>query len=264
METGHGHKHKMLVCLCEFLGTALFLFGIIQTCIPITIPISLLASVVIWGDITGGHFNPAVTIGVFTQLGDYGKNFLFMIMIIVSQILGGFFAMFLAFLGSYHKPDTMVPVLAPMNMTYDPVGPDDATKNGGEYGMDLNVVINEILCTFIFVSVILMVKGEHTAGERTGISAAIAVVMTLMCCIGGTNKLGACFNPAVGLTLTTNSIVMLGSAHFRYHYLYAYTLGPALGGLCAGLFHIFHREHHKPNKHISYDSNTKVDNLHDY
>ena len=56
----------MTVCACEFLGTALFLFGIIETSLPISIPLSLLASVVIWGDVTGGHFNPAVTIGVFT------------------------------------------------------------------------------------------------------------------------------------------------------------------------------------------------------
>ena len=259
METAHGHKHKMLVCLCEFIGTALFLFGIIQTGLPLAIPICLFASVVIWGDITGGHFNPAVTIGVFTQQGNYGHNFLFAIMIIVSQILGAFFAIGLAFLGSYHKPDTMVPVLAPKNPTYDPPSPDDADKNGGEFVMDLNVVINEVLCTFIFVSVILMIKGDHTKGERVGVSAAIAVVFTLMCCIAGTNSLGACFNPAVGLALTSNSIAMLGSAHFRYHYLYAYTLGPALGGLCAGLFHIFHREHHKPAKQ-RYDSAKLADN----
>ena len=247
METSHGHSHKMTVCLCEFIGTALFIFGIIETNLPISIPISLLASVVIWGGITGGHFNPAVTIGVYTQLtGHYAKNFLFMIMIIISQILGGFFAMFLAYLGNFDKPESSVPILAPKNPTYDPVSFDNDETNGGEFVMDLNVVINEIICTFIFVSVILMVKGEHTAGERTGISAAICVVATLMCCISGTNMLGACFNPAVGIALTSNSIAVLGGAHYMRHYLYAYTLGPSLGGLIAGLFHIFHREHHKP------------------
>ena len=89
MEVDSGHDRKLVVCLCEFLGTALFIFAILQTAMPLSIPFSLLASVVIWGDITGGHFNPAVTIGVFTSLGDYGKNFLFMILIIVSQLLGG-------------------------------------------------------------------------------------------------------------------------------------------------------------------------------
>ena len=70
--------------------------------------------------------------------------------------------------------------------------------------MDLQVLTNEIMCTFIFVSVILMVKGEHTAGDRKGIAAAICVVLTLMCCIAATNKFGACFNPAVAVSLTVN------------------------------------------------------------
>lgn len=72
------------------------------------------------------------------------------------------------------------------------------------------------------------------------------VVITLLCCISGTNKFGACFNPAVGIALTTNAVWWLGSQHYLYHYLYAYTLGPALGGLLAGLFHLVHRDHHKP------------------
>ena len=183
-----------------------------------------------------------------------------MILIILSQILGGFLGVGLAYLGNFGKPDTMVPVLAPYNVLQEGPDKDEAT---GDFSMDLNVIVNEIVCTFIFVSVILMVKGEHTAGDRVGIGAAMCVVATLMCCIAGTNKLGACFNPAVGVSLTANSILMLGKAHYRYHYMYAYTLGPALGGLIAGLFHIFHREAHKPNHHESYDSSQK-ENLLEY
>ena len=97
----NGHKRMATVCACEFLGTALFIFGIIETKLPISIPFSLLASIVIWGDITGGHFNPAVTIAVFTQLGDYGKNFLFMILIILAQCLGGFLGIGIAYLGNF-------------------------------------------------------------------------------------------------------------------------------------------------------------------
>lgn len=95
-----GHSRMATVCACEFLGTALFIFGIIETGYPLSIPFSLLASVVIWGDITGGHFNPAVTIAVFTTLGEYGKNFLFMILIILSQIAGGFLAIGMSYVGN--------------------------------------------------------------------------------------------------------------------------------------------------------------------
>ena len=68
------------------------------------------------------------------------------------------------------------------------------------------VMVNEIVCTFLFVSVILMVKGEHTAGDRKGICAALCVVSTLLCVISATNTLGACFNPAVGVSLTSYSV----------------------------------------------------------
>ena len=66
-----GHNRMMTVCLCEALGTCLFVWGIMNTNLCTTIPFSLLASVVIWGDITGGHFNPAVTLGVYISLGEY-------------------------------------------------------------------------------------------------------------------------------------------------------------------------------------------------
>ena len=81
----------------------------------------------------------------------------------------------------------------------------------------------------------------------------MAVVVTLLCCICATNNYGACFNPAVGVTLTLNSMFYFGKASYLHHYAYAYTLGPALGGLCAGLFHLLHREAHKPEKKTDFE-----------
>ena len=200
----NGHDRKALVMACECFGTALFLFGIISTNLPLSIPFSLLASVVIFGDITGGHFNPAVTIGVWCTLADKGKNFLFMLAIIIAQIVGGLIGIGLAYLGSEGKEDPTVAVLAPVNPL---TGKPDNAPTDALYSMDKAVLINEIMCTFIFVSVILMVKGQHTAGDRVGVGAAMVVVLTLLCCISGTNKFGACFNPAVGVALTTNSVM---------------------------------------------------------
>ena len=84
METDKGHGRKMLVCSLECLGTALFIFGILSQNLATAIPFCLLAVVVLFGDITGGHFNPAVTLGVYLTQGNYGENLIFMLMIWVS------------------------------------------------------------------------------------------------------------------------------------------------------------------------------------
>ena len=262
-----GHKRMPLVCALEFFGTMLFVFGILSTNLAISIPFSLLASVVIFGDVTGGHFNPAVTIGVFTSLGHYGSNFLFMVLIIIAQCLGGCAAIGLAWLGGFAdsglakdtvdgKFNPSAKILAPFNPLEGT--PDQYNEGAGEldFTMDLQVCINEVVCTFMFISVILMVKGKHTAGDRKGIGAAMVVVVTLLCVISGTNKFGACFNPAVGIALTSSQMLYNGTKHYLYHYLYAYTLGPALGGLFAGLFHLIHATAHEPvveNREFSHE-----------
>merc|ERR1740123_1642439 len=42
--------------------------------------------------------------------------------------------------------------------------------------MDINVFTNEIMCTFIFISVILMVEGKYTADARVGIGRELQEV----------------------------------------------------------------------------------------
>jgi glycerol uptake facilitator-like aquaporin len=113
--------------------------------------------------------------------------------------------------------------------------------------MDMNVIVNEVICTFIFVSVVLMVKGKHTAGGIAGLRAATAVCFTLMSIIASTSRLGASFNPAVGISLTLNSFWLLKPAQpYMYHYMYAYILGPFFGGFLAALFHKIHAKAHIP------------------
>lgn len=143
-------------------------------------------------------------------------------------------------------------MLAPANPI---TGSADNGADANDFSMYIAVLTNEIVCTFLFVSVILMVKGKHTADGRGGVYAAICVVVTLLCVISGTNKLGACFNPAVATGLTTYSIIRItplldeatpsASNYFLYAYLWCYMVGPWIGGALAGLFHMFHRTHHE-------------------
>ena len=151
-----GHDRKFLICALECFGTALFIFGILQTSLPISIPFSLMASIIIFGDIPGGHFNPAVTIGVFTSLGNYSANWFFCLLIIASQFAGGMLAIGINWLGSFGKPDSMTAALTPTNRV---TGMPDNLLGVSGYTMDLQVCLNEVICTFLFVSVILMVKG---------------------------------------------------------------------------------------------------------
>ena len=146
--------------------------------------------------------------------------------------------------GAFGLPDANIMILAPKDPT---TGNAEQAARNLDYGMGINVFTNEVLCTFIFVSVILMVKGKHTAGERVGIGAAMVVCLTLLCVIAATNALGACFNPAVALSASLNSVFWLGNNEYLYHYLYAYTLGPAMGGLLAGCFHCLHAKAFEPD-----------------
>jgi aquaporin Z len=52
----------MLNYLVEFLGTFLFLSVIVATGQPVLIALSLLLVILLGGSISGGHFNPAVSV----------------------------------------------------------------------------------------------------------------------------------------------------------------------------------------------------------
>jgi aquaporin Z len=91
MEVPGGHNNKVYVCIYELLGTAFLLYAINQSAEfgdfqPEAIGFTIFASITVFGGVSGGHFNPAVTMGVFTKEGPskMGKYFPFFIMITIS------------------------------------------------------------------------------------------------------------------------------------------------------------------------------------
>lgn len=82
----------ILQALAEFLGTFFFLFVILQQGQPIPIAVALLAMIYAFGSISGGHFNPAVTVmmGVHEKIGATDAA-----VYIAVQILGGIAAVLL-------------------------------------------------------------------------------------------------------------------------------------------------------------------------
>ena len=76
--------------LVEFLGTTIFLFTILRFPNPLLIALSLLVVIIVGGKISGGHFNPAVSVMKFSQGALSMED---MILYIVVQVLGGIFAL---------------------------------------------------------------------------------------------------------------------------------------------------------------------------
>ena len=96
MEVKGGKDNKLVVCLYEIMGTALLLLTI-NWGTPEAIAGMIFIGTVLFGPISGGHFNPAVTIGVLiTQDDALADNIVFALMIMVSEITGGFIGCLLA------------------------------------------------------------------------------------------------------------------------------------------------------------------------
>ena len=81
----------LLQALVEFIGTFIFLFVILQQGQPIPIAVALLAVIYAFGNISGGHFNPAVTVMMGVDQKISTKH---VAIYIVAQILGGIAAVF--------------------------------------------------------------------------------------------------------------------------------------------------------------------------
>ena len=102
METPKGHDRKFLVCLYEGLGVMFFTYLVIVSSVTgsdswgITGPLALFVAINIFGGVSGGHMNPAVTLGIYVREAKYAHNLMFMLMTIASQCAGAMVGMLFA------------------------------------------------------------------------------------------------------------------------------------------------------------------------
>lgn len=76
--------------LVEFLGTMLFLFVILYVGEPMAIGVALITVIYLGGSISGGHFNPAVSV-MMALKGSITKVDL--LPYVLAQVLGGLAAL---------------------------------------------------------------------------------------------------------------------------------------------------------------------------
>ena len=111
-----------------------------------------------------------------------------------------------------------------------------------------------------------MLKGKKTGHTKDAVLLAFSVAVTLWSLIKLDYHTGACFNPAVAIGQTYFQTRHLRNINqWLSHYLYAYTVGPCIGGSAAGFFYLLlkpcHREQDEgvgaDNQNQSERSNSK-------
>ena len=207
MEVPGGRENKFTVCLYEFIGTSILLISINMSLNtaggsfqPVAIGFTIFMNICFLGGISGGHFNPAVTLAVLVREGTQKivENLTFALMIIASQLLGASAGVTMVYLMLKKDPtdQTIFPKIALLCPSYDADRTDNKFCEGT--GFYLQVILIEVIVTFVFINVILSVK--YHAGAQDHILNGLIIGTALFGMItvsAGTS--GGCLNPAVGL-----------------------------------------------------------------
>lgn len=180
---------------------------------PISVGFILVAMVYMGGHISGGHYNPAVSLAVYLR----GKiSFFQMFFYFVAQVVGGLCAARIAEI-SLPLGQDVIPLPAPR----------DAVSTG-------NAFLIEFLFSYALCVTVLNTATTVSVGENSFYGLAIGAVVLAGSYAAG-NISGAALNPAVASGLM--------AVHGTNANLWLYWVAPLLGGFSAGiLFHIINAE----------------------
>jgi len=192
-----------------FLGVA-FAFGL-----------TVLTMAYAVGHISGGHFNPAVTIGLWSA-GRCPSRYV--IPYIIAQVIGAIIAAFILWLIASGKPDWVMGSFAANG--YGDLSP-------GKYGLG-SCFISEIVMTFFFLFVIIGTTSKGAAAGFAGIPIGLALTLIHLVSIPVTNT---SVNPA----RSTGPALFAGGAHIGQ--LWLFWVAPIIGAVIAGLLARWIYEH---------------------
>lgn len=200
-----------LKALTEFVGTFVFLFVISQAAVsgselaPFAIGFALCTMVYMGGHWSGGHFNPAVSFGVWLQRRMGTTDFF---MYILAQVVAGLLAFWLGWF------------ITGKTVTLEP---------GAEYGATKALIV-EMIFTMALVLVVLNVAVSKKTEGRGFYGLAIGLTIVTAVLVGGPVSGGA-FNPAVGIGATAMHVWKDGGT---WGSLWIPTVGPLLGAAVGG------------------------------
>ena len=215
--------------LAEFLGTFWLVFGgcgsaVLAAAYPelgigfagvaVAFGLTVLTMAYAVGGISGGHFNPAVTVGLLAAGKFDGKN---LVSYVVAQLAGAIVAAFVLYLVVSGKSD-FVSVGGFASNGYGVASP-------GGYSMTSALVI-EILLTFFFLIVILGATSGRVPAGFAPIAIGLALTLIHLISIPVTNT---SVNPA------RSTGVALFAEGPALSQLWLFWVAPILGAVLAGI-----------------------------
>ncbi|MCD5347743.1 aquaporin [Agromyces sp. S2-1-8] len=214
----------------ELLGTFILVFGVIGTAIfsaadgvgllgvAFGLGLSVVVGIYAFGPISGGHFNPAVTLGLaiagrFAWRDTLGY--------IVAQIVGGILGsvVLLGILSTGPKFD--MAIFQGVSTGYDELSP-------GGFGL-VSFFIAEIIATAVFLFVILGVTSAGRAASNLA-PLAIGLTLTVLVLVAGYVTNGS-FNPARSIATA------IFGGQLALSQLWASIVAPIVGALLAGIIY---------------------------
>src|SRR5712671_6715014 len=165
------------------------------------------------GHISGGHFNPAVTLGLWSAGRCANKH---VIPYIVAQVIGAIIAAAILWLIASGKPGWVMGGFAANG--YGDLSP-------GKYGMG-SCFIGEVVMTFFFLFVIIGTTSKGAATGFAGIPIGLALTLIHLVSIPVTNT---SVNPA----RSTGPALFAGGEYIGQ--LWLFWLAPIIGAVIAGL-----------------------------
>jgi aquaporin Z len=200
--------------LTEFVGTFIFLTAIALSgptgpLAPLVIGLALTAMVYMGGHVSGAHYNPAVSFGLFLR-----KVIAFRTMLLywITQLVAGSLAFVFAFLIGAHV--------------------SGIHPGAGVHWQ--SAIAAEIVFTTALVLVVLNVAATKETSGNSYYGLAIGLTVGMGAFVAGPVS-GAAFNPAVGFGATLGAALF---SHGTWSDLWIYIVGPFAG---AGLAAAVHR-----------------------
>lgn len=200
--------------LTEFVGTFFFLSvialsGNASVFAPLAIGLALMAMVYMGGHVSGAHYNPAVSFGLFLRSVITAQT---MALYWLVQLAAGLLAFGFAFA---------------VAGTHGGIHPGSSTSY-------VSAAAVEIVFTTALVLVVLNVAATKETAGNSYYGLAIGLVVAAGAFVAGPIS-GAAFNPAVGVSATVADAVFHGDS---WTDLPIYIVGPLAGAALAALVHL--------------------------